>query len=200
MNMCVMVGSKGRGSNLKAILEAWHVGDVPADLILVIAPKDGIPAIEIARDNFADLAILNPDRADYDFSLKKMLLDEEIDLICLAGYMRLLTPEIVQSFPKAILNIHPSLLPKFGGKGMYGIHVHEEVIKSGDKISGCSVHFVTERYDEGDVLLQKQCEVLEGDTPETLAQRVLELEHQAYPEAINLWWKKYYQSGRKASS
>lgn len=200
MNLCVMVGSKGRGSNLKAILEAWHVGDIPADLILVIAPKDNIPAIEIARDNFADLAIIDPNKNDYDFKLKKMLMDEEIDLVCLAGYMRLLSPEIVQSFPNAILNIHPALLPKFGGKGMYGLHVHKEVINSEEKVSGCSVHFVTEQYDEGAVLLQMKCEVLQNDTPETLAERVLELEHVAYPKAINLWWKKYYHAGRKASS
>jgi phosphoribosylglycinamide formyltransferase-1 len=92
--------------------------------------------------------------------------------------------EVLSLFPNRVLNIHPALLPKFGGKGMYGHHVHEAVLAAGEAESGCSVHFVNERYDEGAVILQKVCPVLPDDTPDTLAARVLVLEHQAYPEAL----------------
>ena len=100
--------------------------------------------------------------------------------------MFLLPQEVVRRYEGRILNIHPALLPKYGGKGMYGIHVHEAVIAAGEKESGCSIHFVNERYDEGAVLLQKKCPVLPDDTPESLAERVLDLEHTAYPEALKM--------------
>ncbi|HXH62363.1 MAG TPA: formyltransferase family protein, partial [Fimbriimonadaceae bacterium] len=111
---------------------------------------------------------------------------ERIDVVCLAGFMVLLPVNIVHKYAGRILNIHPALLPKFGGKGMYGIRVHQAVIAAGEKESGCSVHVVTEKYDEGPILLQKRCPVLTDDTPETLADRVLDLEHTAYPEALKL--------------
>jgi folate-dependent phosphoribosylglycinamide formyltransferase PurN len=106
------------------------------------------------------------------------------NLICLAGYLRLLPTEVLEAFPGRVLNIHPALLPRHGGKGMYGMRVHEAVLASGDKETGASVHFVTERYDEGGVILQRRCNVEPGDTPETLAARVLREEHLAYVEAI----------------
>ncbi|MFN3683119.1 MAG: formyltransferase family protein, partial [Fimbriimonadaceae bacterium] len=105
-------------------------------------------------------------------------------LVCLAGYMRLLPKEVLDSFPNRVLNIHPALLPKFGGKGMYGMRVHEAVLRAGEAESGCTVHLVNERYDEGPIVVQLRCPVLPDDTPETLAARVLELEHRAYPEAV----------------
>jgi phosphoribosylglycinamide formyltransferase-1 len=102
----------------------------------------------------------------------------------LAGYLRLLPVEVLRKFPGRVLNIHPALLPKFGGKGMYGRHVHEAVIASGDSESGASVHLVDERYDEGQVLVQRRCSVLPDDTPQSLAARVLKEEHLAYVEAL----------------
>jgi phosphoribosylglycinamide formyltransferase-1 len=100
--------------------------------------------------------------------------------------MRLLPEEVLAAFPNRVLNIHPALLPKFGGKGMYGMHVHEAVVAARETESGCTVHFVNEHYDEGAILHQRRCPVLPDDTPETLAARVLEQEHLAYPEAIQL--------------
>ncbi len=104
--------------------------------------------------------------------------------ICLAGYTRLLPKAVLESYSNHVLNIHPALLPKFGGKGMYGMRTHEAVLGSGDQESGCSVHFVSDQYDEGAVILQRRVPVLPGDTPETLAHRVLEQEHIAYAEAL----------------
>lgn len=108
------------------------------------------------------------------------------DFICLAGFMKLLPSEVLRAFPNRVLNIHPALLPKFGGKGMYGHHVHEAVLAAGEKESGCTVHLVTDQYDEGEILVQLCCPVRATDTPESLAARVLELEHRAYPEAVRL--------------
>ena len=105
-------------------------------------------------------------------------------IVCLAGFLRLLPTEVLNGFPGRILNIHPSLLPKFGGKGMYGIRVHEAVLAAGENESGCTVHLVSEHYDEGAILLQRRCAVLPDDTPETLAARVLKEEHIAYIQAI----------------
>lgn len=105
-----------------------------------------------------------------------------IDLLCLAGYMRLLRPEALVE--RTVLNIHPALLPKFGGPGMYGMHVHQAVIDAGETVSGCTVHRVTEYYDEGEIILQRRVQILPTDTAASLAARVLEAEHIAYPEAI----------------
>lgn len=108
----------------------------------------------------------------------------DADYVCLAGYMKLLPASVVAKFAGRILNIHPALLPKFGGKGMYGMHVHEAVIAAGERESGCTVHFVTEEYDEGAVILQASCPVELDDTPETLAAKVLKLEHDTYFKAL----------------
>ena len=108
------------------------------------------------------------------------------DIICLAGFLRILPPEIVRRYEGRILNIHPSLLPKFGGKGMYGRKVHEAVLRAGERASGCTVHYVTEEVDNGPVILQRRVDVYPEDTPETLEQRVHSLELEAYPEAIRI--------------
>ncbi len=176
---------------MKAILEACQTGRLPAEPALVIAPKEDIPAVEIAREKNAEVAILNPSDPHFAQELLCLLQAERVDLLCLAGFLRLLPEEVVRAMPNRILNIHPALLPKFGGKGMYGMRVHEAVIQAGEKESGCTVHYVNERYDEGEILLQKKCPVLPGDTPETLAERILPLEHECYVEAIKLWIQKH---------
>lgn len=109
---------------------------------------------------------------------------EGIDWVCLAGFMRLVPSSVISKFPKRMLNIHPALLPKFGGKGMFGIHVHEAVIAAKEKESGCTVHYVSENYDEGEIILRAKCSVLASDTPATLAERVLSLEHMTYFRAL----------------
>lgn len=170
---------------MASLIAACLGGDVPAEPALVVSPKAGTPAAIRANSLGVRVAVVPRDEG-YADGLRHLLQEERIEVVCLAGYMTLLPAEVVREYRGRILNIHPALLPKFGGKGMYGIAVHEAVLAAGEKESGCSVHFVTEVYDEGEVLLQKRCAVLPGDTPETLADRVLDLEHTAYPEALKL--------------
>lgn len=171
---------------MAGIIAACHSGDVPARASLVVSPRDGTPAVERARALGASVLVLSSKEEEYGPRLLAALQRAEVTLICLAGYMTLLPAEVVAAYPRRILNIHPALLPKYGGKGMYGHHVHEAVLAAGERESGCTVHFVNERYDEGDIVLQKRCRVEPGDTVETLSARVLDLEHTAYPEAIRL--------------
>ncbi len=178
---------------MATLVAACHSGYVPAVPALVISPKPGTKAVERAKSFQQDLGsplscaiVERPKSEDYGARLLHVLQDAEIDYICLAGFMFLLPEEVVRKYEGRVLNIHPALLPKYGGKGMYGSHVHEAVLAAGDSESGCSVHLVNEVYDEGETVLQKRCPVLPDDTPETLADRVLDLEHEAYPEALKM--------------
>ena len=172
---------------MKAIFEACKTGRIAAEGALLVAPSEEIPAVSTAREMEAEVAILNHKDSRFGEELLAVLAAERIDLLCLAGFLRLLPSDVVQALEGSILNIHPALLPKFGGKGMYGMRVHEAAIDSGDKESGASVHFVNEKYDEGDIFLQMKCSVLPDDTPESLAKRVLKVEHECYVEAIRKW-------------
>ena len=183
--VAILVGTKGRGTNMASLIAACHSGYVPAQAALVVSPKAGTPAAIRAESLGVPVTVIERSD-DYEQEMLDALWQNEIDVICLAGYMFLLPKKVVRRYEGRILNIHPALLPKYGGKGMYGIHVHEAVIAASEKESGCSIHFVNERYDEGAVLLQKKCPVLPDDTPESLAERVLDLEHTAYPEALKM--------------
>ena len=169
---------------MRALAEACQADQLPAKIEVVIAPRVETPAVETAKTLGLRTSILSPDDLGYDDSLLEALKD--CDWVCLAGYMKLLPTAVLRAFPNRVLNIHPALLPKFGGKGMYGVHVHAAVLDGDETESGCTVHYVTEKYDEGEIVLQLRCPVLPDDTPETLAKRVLELEHQAYPEALKV--------------
>jgi len=119
-----------------------------------------------------------------DGKLLDKLVDEEIDLVVLSGYLKLVHKDIIDSFDKRIINIHPSLLPKYGGKGMYGMNVHKKVIENGEKYSGISIHYVNEKYDDGDIIVQQKQKIMKGDTPEILANRIHLLEHKWFPIVI----------------
>lgn len=181
MRIGILVGTKGRGSNMAAIIRACQSGAVKGEVATVVAPSAEAPALEVARSLGVPVDVV-PFNEDFAANLLKAL--KGCDVVCLAGFMRLVPTEVLAAFPDRVLNIHPALLPKFGGKGMYGHHVHEAVLAAGEKESGCTVHAVNERYDEGPVILQLKCPVLPDDTSETLAARVLDLEHQAYPQAL----------------
>jgi phosphoribosylglycinamide formyltransferase 1 len=180
----ILVGPKGRGSNMLAIARACAAGDLHADVGVVICPGPEAPAAERATAEGLPLAYISPKEPDYGPRLLAALVDARCDWVCLAGYLRLLPGEVLGRFPGRVLNIHPALLPKFGGRGMYGIRVHEAVLEAGEPESGCTVHFVNERYDEGAIILQRTVPVEPGDTPETLAARVLAQEHVAYVAAL----------------
>jgi formyltetrahydrofolate-dependent phosphoribosylglycinamide formyltransferase len=177
----ILVGPKGRGSNMAAIAKSCRDGKINAEIAVVIAPVAESPAFASAREMGLPNAVV-PYGDDYGPRLLDAL--SGIDLVCLAGYLRLLPAEVLRAFPKRVMNIHPALLPKFGGKGMYGMKVHEAVVSAQESESGCTVHWVTEAYDEGEIILQLRCNLEPTDSAETVAAKVLLLEHQAYPEAI----------------
>ncbi|MBL8059215.1 MAG: phosphoribosylglycinamide formyltransferase [Chthonomonas sp.] len=177
--VAILVGNRGRGSNMEALVLAMQSGRVPAIPAVVLASDPDSPALARARALGVPIQIFGREGCP---SLGAAL--EGIQLLCLAGYIKLLPPEIIQMLNGQVLNIHPALLPKYGGKGMYGRNVHKAVLDAGDSESGCSVHWVTNNYDEGAVILQRRCPVLPDDTPESLAARVLQLEHEAYPTAL----------------
>ncbi len=192
MRIAILVSGKARGSNMQAIIEACQQGVIPnSEVVAVIGTRDEAPALEKARTFGIPTSVVNPkefpDEETYGDALLWVLGKVQPDLICLAGYVRLLPKQVVEAYPNRILNIHPALLPQFGGKGMYGMRVHEAVVASGAKVSGCTVHLVDENYDTGPIVLQRTVEVLPDDTPETLAQRLLPIEHATYVEAIRLF-------------
>ena len=171
-----------------AIHAAIQSGLLDARIVCVLGSQAGAPALERAREAGLPTGVISPKTLGegYESALLAALQEAGADAIALAGYLRMLPPEIVQSFRHRILNTHPALLPAFGGKGMYGRHVHEAVVAYGAKISGCTVHFVDEEYDTGPVILQRAVPVLADDTPESLAARILPEEHAAFVEALQL--------------
>lgn len=191
INIAVMISGHGRGSNLQAIIDACRDGRIDGKVAVVVGVKDDAPAMQRARDNDIPAVELRPKAYDSDEEYGKAILDllseNKVDLICLAGYMRILPLDVVRAYRSRIMNTHAALIPSFCGKGMYGEHVHNAVIEYGAKVSGCTIHFVDEQYDTGPIIIQKCVPVEEGDTPETLAARILPLEHQSYVEAIQLF-------------
>jgi phosphoribosylglycinamide formyltransferase 1 len=175
----------GRGSNFVAIADSIAAGRIPnAQIAAVISNKHDAPGITTARDRGLNAIIIpskGKPREDHDREVVAALKQNKVDLICLAGYMRLLSPWFVQQFPHRILNIHPSLLPAFPG-----LEAQEQAFAYGVKVTGCTVHFVDEELDHGAILVQKTVAVLDTDDEHTLAARILEQEHIAYTEAINI--------------
>jgi phosphoribosylglycinamide formyltransferase 1 len=187
----------GRGSNFVAIADSIDAGRIPdARIAVVISNKADAPGLAVARDRgFKALVILSKGRAraEHDREVVYALQEHKVDLVCLAGYMRLLSPWFVQQFPQRILNIHPSLLPAFPG-----LEAQEQAFAYGVKVTGCTVHFVDEELDHGAIVVQKAIPVLDGDDEHTLAARILEQEHIAYTEAINMVLEgKFEISGRR---
>jgi phosphoribosylglycinamide formyltransferase 1 len=182
-----MSGKHGRGSNLAALHAAAQDGKIPGgEIVGVIGTLGESPAIERAKSLGLNVAIIDTRSADYDQRLIAAVEELQPDAICLAGYMRKIPPSVVATFRHRILNVHPGLLPAFSGKGMYGAHVHQAVLDYGARITGCTVHLIDEEYDTGPIILQKSVPVLDDDTVDTLAARVLVAEHASYVEALAL--------------
>lgn len=187
--LAVFVGTKGRGSNLFALHEAIQAGRLAARIVAVVGTRADAPAIQRAEAAGLPTRIVDPRRTGedgYEAALLAALQSAGADTIALAGFLRRIPSAVVQAFPQRIVNIHPSLLPLFGGKGMYGEHVHRAALEYGVKVSGCTVHFVDEAYDTGPIIAQRAVPVEEGDTPETLAARILPHEHALYAESLQL--------------
>jgi phosphoribosylglycinamide formyltransferase-1 len=192
LNLCVL--ASGSGSNLKAIIKAQKAGKISSKVVLVISNNSVSGAINIANEYQIPAVHLSQKlfktQSEFDKKLLALLKKFKIDLIILAGYMKKISPALIKKFKNKILNIHPALLPLFGGKGMYGIFIHQAVLNSGAKLSGASVHIVDDKYDNGPIVLQKSIPVKDDDTPESLQKRILKLEHKLYPEAIKLFETK----------
>ena len=187
----------GRGSNFVAIADSIAAGRIPdARIAVVISNRADAPGLEGARQRGLNGLVISSQgkrREEHDREVVAALLDNKVDLICLAGYMRLLSPWFVQQFPARILNIHPSLLPAFPG-----LEAQQQAFAYGVRVSGCTVHFVDEELDHGAILVQKTVPVLDSDDEHTLAARILEQEHIAYPEAINIVLEgKFEIAGRR---
>lgn len=183
----LLSGKHGRGSNMASLAQACEKGFIPhAQIGRVIGTHADSPAIERAKDLNIPTLIVPWSAERYPEALLQALREAGTDLVCLAGYMRKVPEVVLQEYAGRVVNTHPALLPSFGGKGMYGIHVHEAVLQYGAKVSGCTVHFIDEEYDTGPVILQKAVNVEEDDTPEALASRVLAVEHEIYPQAVKL--------------
>ncbi|MFH1011561.1 MAG: phosphoribosylglycinamide formyltransferase [bacterium] len=183
--------ASGSGSNFEAVAKRCRSGEIAATPAVLICNVEGaavfrkaehlrVPSYLVRREDFAD-------GKDFTARLLEILQEHRVELILLAGYLRKLPPVVLRAFPNRMLNIHPALLPAFGGKGMYGRRVHEAVLAAGCRITGVTVHLVDEEYDHGPIVLQRAVEVQSEDTPETLAARVLEVEHQIYGDAVKLF-------------
>jgi phosphoribosylglycinamide formyltransferase-1 len=186
----IAVLSSGRGSNLQAIIDAIEAGTVQAKIVAVISNKKEAPALERARRHGLSTLFVDPkpyagrpdSREAYDRELLDVLRQYDVELVLLAGYMKIVTTALVEAFANRMMNIHPSLLPSFPG-----LDVQKKAIEWGCKLAGCTVHFVTEGVDEGPIILQAAVPILDDDTPDTLAARILEQEHKMYPRAVQLF-------------
>jgi phosphoribosylglycinamide formyltransferase-1 len=178
----------GRGSNFKAIHDAIVAGYINADIVLVFSNKKEAPGIRIAQERDLETLYFNPkdfpSREAYDKAIIEEIKKRNVDLICLAGYMKILTDLFCNSFKNKIINIHPALLPSFPG-----LHVQQKAIDWGVRYSGATVHFVTAEVDMGPIILQVAVPVLQNDTEETLSERILKQEHKIYPEAVKLYFE-----------
>ena len=186
MNVAVL--ASGSGTNLQALLDSEKAGTLGAHIALVISNRSKAGALERALQSGRNALHLSPaqfkSQADYTRELLAVLRGRSIGLVCLAGYLKKLPAEVVSAFPGRVLNIHPAPLPRFGGEGMFGEHVHRAVLASGATLSGPTVHFVDLEYDTGPVVAHTPVPVLPGDTPELLAARVLKAEHELYPRVV----------------
>jgi phosphoribosylglycinamide formyltransferase-1 len=179
----IAIFASGKGSNAKAIIDYFN-GHPNVKVALVITNNPEAGVIKIAHQQKIISAIVSKDFLSNKDSMDKLLDALKIDMIVLAGFLQLIPDFLIKKFPNRIINIHPALLPRHGGKGMFGNKVHQAVLKTSDTESGITIHYVNEKYDEGEVILQKNVAIEAGETPETLAAKVQKLEHEWYPKTI----------------
>jgi phosphoribosylglycinamide formyltransferase 1 len=173
----------GRGSNMMSLVEAARTADYPAEIVFVVSNRPDAAGLVFAADNgIASKAIDHKDygsREAFEAALNSHLQSQGLDIIACAGFMRIMTPVLITPWAGRMINIHPSLLPKYKG-----LHTHERAIAAGDRLHGCTVHYVSAELDSGPIIMQAEVSILEGDTPESLAARVLVEEHKLYPKAL----------------
>jgi phosphoribosylglycinamide formyltransferase-1 len=182
-NRKIAIFASGSGTNAQRIIE-YFSGNPQITVSLVLSNKPDAYVLERAKKLKVPYVVFDKHIFNETDEIPNLLKKEGIDFIVLAGFLWLVPLNLIRAYPGKIINIHPALLPKYGGKGMYGERVHEAVIQSGDKESGISIHYVNEKYDEGSIIFQAKCEVQPDDTPDSLAQRIHQLEYKHYPEVI----------------
>ena len=190
----IAVFASGTGTNFINIVNKINIQNIKAEVLLLISNNPNAGAVEFARKNNINTKIINKCRykeeniinKEYKLSLKK----NKIDLILLAGYMKKIPVDIIKIYENKILNIHPSLLPDYGGKGFYGMNVHNAVFDSKENFSGATVHYVNEKYDRGPILIQKKIDIQNCKNPVEIAKKVLEVEHEIFPEAVKKYLNK----------
>lgn len=177
-----------KGTDLQAIIDEMKAGKMEGiELAVVVSNKKDAYALERAKSQGYKAIFLDPKdltREEFDEKVADILEENKVDLVILVGYMRILSTEFVKRFKHKIINVHPALIPKFSGKNFFGANVHESVLAAGEKETGMTIHYVDEEVDSGEIIVQKKCEVLPTDTPETLKERVQALEKKWYPEII----------------
>ncbi len=184
----IAVFASGRGSNFINLYRAIQEGQLSATIGLVVSNNPGAPVVQTARSWNIPVRVLSPTRytdpQQYEADLLHTLAEFHIEWIALAGYMKKIPASVIRQFPNRIVNIHPALLPAFGGKGMYGMHVHEAVFQSGAQVTGVTIHFVNEEYDQGAIIFQEPVVIRECRSPEEIAEKVLAVEHRVYPRVL----------------
>ncbi len=177
-----------KGTDLQAIIDEMKAGKMPGiEISAVVSNKKNAYALERASEQGYKAIFVDPkgkSKEDFDRELAKTFKDNQTDLVVLIGYMRILTPEFVNKFPRKIINVHPALMPKFSGEGFFGANVHEEVLKAGEKETGCTIHFVDNGVDTGEIITQQKIQIEPNETVESLKEKVQTLEKKWYPEVI----------------
>ena len=181
LKIAVMIS--GGGTDLQSIIDACQAGKINGTIELVISNRQKAYGLQRAQKAGIETAVVKKN----DTLIVSMLKERNIDLVVLAGYLAILTDELIDAYPNQIINIHPSLIPSFCGAGMYGMHVHEAVLNRGVKVSGATVHFVSSEVDGGPIILQEACNIDDLDNPEDIQARVLEIEHRILPKAVALY-------------
>lgn len=190
MSFKLGVLASGNGTDLDAIYAEMDSGKMPGiEVVLVLSNKAQATVLEKAHARGIKALFVEANgksKEEYDAELAKLMKEAAVDLVCLIGYMKVLSPVFINEFPRQIINVHPALLPKYGGYGWYGMKVHEEVLAAGEKESGMTIHYVDIGVDSGAMILQEKVAIEPGETPETLRTKILELEKKAYPEAVRM--------------
>jgi len=194
----IAVFASGTGSNFINIVDKINQFKLNAEVVLLISNNPGSGSVKFAIKNNINVEIINKfrckDENNINLKYKLSLKENKIDLILLAGFMKKIPVDIIKIYENKILNIHPSLLPDYGGKGFYGMNVHNAVFNSKDKFSGATVHYVNERYDKGPILIQKKIDIQDCNSPNEIGKKILKVEHEIFPEAVKKHLKNLYNN------
>ena len=182
----IAIFASGNGTNAMNLIHFFENSN-DAEIVFVLANRSDAGVLTKAENAGIQTVVLSNQEIEAGVAVVRVCMEQAIDVIVLAGFLRKIPAELIRQYPNRIVNIHPALLPNYGGKGMYGEHVHQAVIAAGEKESGISIHLVDEEYDHGKTIFQAKLAILPQETPDTLAQRIHQLEHQHYPKVIERW-------------